>query len=161
MNLKRRFGTAMAAAVVCTALANAQSGTIVTFDPPGSTSTYTYSINDHGVIVGAYADQNGAMHGYLRGPNGAMTTFDIRGAAQTLPFVINNKGAVTGYTLDTSGMAHGFLLTPGQSAIAFDVPGAAAYGTIPGSVNNHGDVAGSIRTAAWPFTHSYAATMAR
>jgi probable HAF family extracellular repeat protein len=49
-------------------LASAQTGTIVTFDVPGSTGTTAYSINKHGAIVGYYEDQNGAQHGFFRAP---------------------------------------------------------------------------------------------
>lgn len=147
MNVRRRAGQPTAAAVLSVlgaVLASAQTGTIITFDVPGSTSTSAYSINNHGFITGYYGDQNGAQHGFVRAPHGAIRTFDVPGAAMTFPVFINNTGAITGYTADAVGN-HGFLQFPNQPAITFDVPGAGDFGTMPRSVNNRGEVVGSYR----------------
>jgi hypothetical protein len=45
-----------------------KNGPIVKFDPPGSTYTETWDINDSDVIVGDYIDSSGVYHGYLRTP---------------------------------------------------------------------------------------------
>jgi len=41
-------------------------GTIVTFDPAGSTATQPQAINNEGTIVGVYYDASGVPHGFLR-----------------------------------------------------------------------------------------------
>jgi hypothetical protein len=44
------------------------TGTITSFDPPGSTFTAPESINRSGVIAGFYYDDNGTAHGFVRSP---------------------------------------------------------------------------------------------
>lgn len=43
-------------------------GVYTTFDYPGSTWTIAFGINSSDLVVGAYLDSNGAMHGYIRTP---------------------------------------------------------------------------------------------
>lgn len=43
-------------------------GNVVSFDPTGSTYTWSSGINDFGVITGYYIDGNGVYHGFLRIP---------------------------------------------------------------------------------------------
>jgi hypothetical protein len=156
MNLRRRASQAIVAAVLGmfgVAVASAQTGTIVTFDVPGSTGTSACSINNHGVIVGYYGDQNGVQHGFVRAPDGAIATFNIPGSSETFPVSISNisnTGLITGHSEDAAG-DHGFLLVPNQPVITFDAPGATAFGTMPSSVNNRGDVAGSYMDGSMVF----------
>jgi hypothetical protein len=44
------------------------TGKIVTFDPKGSTSTDTFSINSEGSITGQFDDSAGMVHGFVRNP---------------------------------------------------------------------------------------------
>ena len=41
-------------------------GTVITFDVPGAASTNAQSINDLGVVTGAYSDANNNLFGFLR-----------------------------------------------------------------------------------------------
>jgi hypothetical protein len=44
----------------------ARSGTITTFDVPGSTGKLGLAINPLGVITGTFFDSNGVPHGFVR-----------------------------------------------------------------------------------------------
>src|SRR5262245_19924471 len=46
----------------------APDGTIITFDPLGSTFTVPTAINANRVIAGSYGDASGVFHGFLRIP---------------------------------------------------------------------------------------------
>ena len=61
--------------------ANAQGGTIITFDAPGAVNgTEALAMNPAGSITGFYFDANFVPHGFLRAKNGSFTTFDTPGA---------------------------------------------------------------------------------
>ena len=120
----------------------APNGTFATFDAPGAGTgpaqgTFVGlvgAINPSGAIAGAYTDQSGVNHGFLRSPDGTITTFDAPAAGTgpsqgTLPEDINPEGVIAGEYSDTSGVSHGFLRTEDGTIITFDVLGA---GTGPG-----------------------------
>jgi uncharacterized membrane protein len=44
------------------------NGVYTTFDYPGSTWTIAFGINSPDIVVGAYLDSNGMVHGYIRTP---------------------------------------------------------------------------------------------
>jgi hypothetical protein len=73
--------------------------TFITFDPPGSTSTFTLGINPARVIAGDYLDSNNVFHGYVRDANGIITTFDGPGSQLTQAFGINPMGTIRELTL--------------------------------------------------------------
>jgi hypothetical protein len=98
----------------------AADGTYTVFDPPeaGSHGSDAISINDSGVILGAYLDANLVRHGYLRDALGTFVTFDDPSAAQmpvsptflgTVPARINATGAIVGLYSDSTGGRHGFV----------------------------------------------------
>src|SRR3981081_1868823 len=74
--------------------ANAQEGTYIIFDPPGSTLTQPYSMNREGAITGYYDDAQGYRHGFLRACDGSFTTFDPPGSFSTLATAINAMGEI-------------------------------------------------------------------
>jgi len=47
-------------------LVRLSDGTIESFDPSGSTSTFAASINASGAITGYWRDSRGAAHGFVR-----------------------------------------------------------------------------------------------
>src|ERR1700688_1230781 len=85
--------------------ANAQGGTIITFDAPGAVNgTEALAMNPAGSITGFYFDANFVPHGFLRAKNGSFTTFDAPGAGLQLGLEqgtyatsINPGGAITGF----------------------------------------------------------------
>jgi hypothetical protein len=65
--------------------ANAQRGTIITFDVPGANTgagqgTIGFGIIPNGAILGYYLDGNDVYHGFLRARDSKITTFDAPGA---------------------------------------------------------------------------------
>lgn len=106
------------------------SGTLTTFDPPGTDTSPcpatglgaiacgsgAIGINDAGQIVGAYFDLDGVGHGYLRSANGDFTTFNDASAGTgaltgTGAFSINATGTIAGTYVDTNSVLHGFVGT--------------------------------------------------
>jgi len=122
---------------------------IVTFDPPGSTSTFPGAITASEVIIGSYIDTTGVTHGFVRRPNGTFTRFDVPGSASTTPASVTPEGVITGWYSDSIGNTHGFLRTLDGSVTAFDgPPGSNILGSPfypsgpPPSINPAGDIAG-------------------
>jgi len=125
------------------------SGGVLTFlpDAPGSyrgASTFAYSINDTGQIVGSYAD--GCLctaHGFLLSA-GTFTTIDVPGFAASAAYGINNSGQITGLTQLTWGASfpHGFLLNGGTYTLIDDPDSGTPYYTWAQTINNFGKVVG-------------------
>jgi hypothetical protein len=77
-------------------------------DPPGSTTTVLFGLNDRNWVVGRYASA-GATHGLFFVLPDSFFTFDYPGSTFTSLNGINDKGVICGRYVDTSGIAHGFL----------------------------------------------------
>jgi hypothetical protein len=77
-------------------------------DPPGSTTTVLFGLNDRNWVVGRYASA-GATHGLFFIPPNQFATFDYPGSTFTSLNGINDKGVICGRYVDASGIAHGFL----------------------------------------------------
>src|SRR5882724_465376 len=77
-------------------------------DPPGSTTTVLFGLNDRNWVVGRYASA-GATHGLFFIPPNQFATFDYPGSTFTSLNGINDKGVICGRFVDASGIAHGFL----------------------------------------------------
>ncbi len=134
-----------------------------TFQAPdadlASGGTLGFGLNDAGAVVGAYYDQDGFVHGYLRDGSGGFTAIDVPGGSDTQAIGINLKGAVVG-TFDDGTGEHGFLRSPGGSYTQIDVPGATttdayginASGTIVGTQIRNGQTEGFVRTKKGVFT---------
>jgi hypothetical protein len=120
------------------------SGTMSTFDPPGTGNggTEAVGINKTGSSIGHFTDANSKFHGFVRSASGAITTFDAPNAAEgTFPTAINDEGRIAGYYSDALGRNHGFIRDQEARITTFDAP-AAAHGTLAQSINTKGDVAG-------------------
>ena len=115
--------------------AQATSGSFVTVDPPGSTSTTPSGITPNGTIAGYYSDANGVQHGFLRTPSGSFTTLDPPGSTLTLVDSITPSGDIAGvycntaYCASQGGFAqnHGFVLRPMGLSHHSMRPAAAKY----------------------------------
>jgi hypothetical protein len=125
--------------------------TFATFDPPGSTGTFSAGIDDEGRVTGYYFDANGISHGFVREANGHITTFDVPGnsAGQgTFPGYINPyRGDIVGQYVDAAGVNHGFLLTRDGRLTTYVVQGAGAgngQGVIPNSIDWDGEITGAV-----------------
>ena len=84
---------------------------ITSFDVPGSTQTYAFSINAAGLVTGWYLDSRNVQHGFLRSPHGAITSFDPPGSTGTEAVSIDDLGVITGSYINRS-TSLGFLRVP-------------------------------------------------
>jgi hypothetical protein len=132
-------------------LVRQRTGAIISFDPPGSTSTFSEGINLQGTVVGTFGDSNFVGHGFVRKANGEITSFDVPGAlSNTNALDITPFGVITGYWSDSNNVYHGFIRYPNAAILKFDVPGAgsvpqSAQGTLPMAINFWGEIAGQIQ----------------
>jgi len=77
-------------------------------DPPGSTFTVLFGLNDRNWVVGRYVSA-GVTHGLFFLPPNNFFTFDYPGSSFTSLNGINDQGIICGRYVDASGIAHGFL----------------------------------------------------
>src|SRR5262245_14163947 len=78
-------------------------------DPPGSTRTNLFGLNERNVVVGRYRDSSFVTHGLFFVPPNSFFTFDYPGSTLTSLNGINAHGVICGRYNDASGIAHGFL----------------------------------------------------
>jgi hypothetical protein len=126
------------------------NGTIVTFDPPGSTSTKAVRINATGTIAGYYQVANMSVHGFVRQPNGTIVTFDPPGGTGITVTDLNDAGAITGnYT--ASGRTFGFVRDTNGNFTSFQ----AGFSTFPTSINAAGAITGEEMDASGTSGHDF------
>jgi TolB-like protein/DNA-binding SARP family transcriptional activator len=114
-------------------------GTFTALAPPGSMGSSAHGVNNHGIVVGSYADAAGTRHGFQY-VAGHYTTIDVPGSTSTSAMGVNNVRQIVGsYTLP-DGTQHGFLLSEGTFT-TIDVPGATA--TAAAGINNAGWIVGN------------------
>ena len=77
-------------------------------DPPGSTFTVLFGLNDRNWVVGRYVS-SGVTHGLFFVPPNNFFTFDYPGSSFTSLNGINDQGTICGRYVDAFGIAHGFL----------------------------------------------------
>src|SRR6516165_9699026 len=94
---------------VQTARANTSKLTFTNIDVPQATQSVGHAIASDGTVVGLYADQVLATHGFLRCPAGIfMNPIDIQNAAATLILGIDPPAQfVVGVYFDSAGNSHG------------------------------------------------------
>jgi hypothetical protein len=136
------------------------NGTFVSFDVPGSVSTYAFAINSAGQIAGAYYVANNAARGFLRNADGTIvliaptaTYFDAN------PTAMNSAGLVVGYydvvtvaqgsgTVQiTSDTNDGFLRLTDGAFVSVEGPGPNSEGTVATSINSAGHIVGWYRNS--------------
>jgi YVTN family beta-propeller protein len=118
---------------------------------PGSPSTYPGTINNHGEIVGNYADSGGVFHGFTL-VNGQYTSLNFPGSADTYASAINDSGEIVGAYL-FSGTLHGFLFA-NSTYTTIDFPGSNYTG--PAGINNLGEIVGVYSISGSSVLHGFA-----
>ncbi len=78
-------------------------------DPPGSTGTVLFGLNERNWVVGRYSDASGVTHGFFLVPPNKFFTFDYPGSTFTSLNGINAQGFICGRYTDASGIDHGIL----------------------------------------------------
>ncbi len=117
-------------------------GNFTTFDASVGGSglgTYPVAINDSGEVVGSSRDQFSKSHSFLRDRNGNVTIFDPPGFEDTWATGISPNGEIVGYALE--GGFSGYVRDQAGTITTFTVP-VAQNGTIAGSINRNGQIAG-------------------
>jgi len=136
-----------------TSFTRSATGTFNAFNPPGSSNSQASAVNPAGVVVGAYEDSAGVLHGYILYRNNFVTN-DYPGASFTFDGGNNAGGVIVGEYRGADGVPHSFVLNQGVYT-GFDPPGATASdatGVNPGGVivglyaDSAGAVHGFIRT---------------
>jgi hypothetical protein len=97
------------------------AGGVVSFDPPGSTQTFSTSINWNGSatgVAGSFLDVKGVWHGFLY-VGGTSYTIDYPGAQLTQAWSVTPEGVVLGLYNDKTGQ-HGFYCVYG--CFSFSIP---------------------------------------
>jgi hypothetical protein len=90
-------------------------GNFLSYDVPGSTSTFIWDMNPSGAFVGT--DHAGRNHGFLQLANGsAPVTIDPPNSVNAAAVGINPGGIIAGQYTDSAGHLHGFVAVPGQTA---------------------------------------------
>ena len=147
--IKRTLKCLQAAGQAPAAGSPGAGGQLVTFDPPGSTSTSPSGITPDGTIAGYYSDASGVQHGFLRSPTGGFTTFDPPGSTFTYVGSIPTNGEIAGASCNAT-TCDGFVRARDGTFTTFDAPGASSE-ILPGvfafapppSINPVGAVAGT------------------
>jgi hypothetical protein len=121
-----------------------------TLTVPGSTGTVAFSVNSLRQIVGEYADNSGAIHGFVD-TAGMFTQVDFPGALQTAVTDMNAAGDMVGVWFDST-TSHGFIDKGGVFA-SLDFPGATE--TQATGINADDEVVGSTWTPAVWSTGSF------
>ena len=121
-----------------------------TYAVPGALQTWLTGVNDSGVIVGWYADQQGNVHGFTLAQN-KRTILDDPAGTNTQLFGINSHGAIVGAYVTNcleEICSEGFVYQAGKFTDLGppffpngddpdDAPDSLAYG-----INGRGDVVG-------------------
>jgi probable HAF family extracellular repeat protein len=118
---------------------HAASYNFTTVDVPGAFETRILGINDRGDIVGGYRDHLGG-HGFLFDGE-KLTTIDFPESQGTEARGINNKGQIVGFFGGQDLRSHGFLYDHQQFTV-IDAPFPDAGDTVPGGINDRGQIVG-------------------
>lgn len=123
--------------------------------PPGFTDSYASDINEHGVTVGAATDPAGAFHAFLWDNTGVPTDLGTFWATAAVALRNNKRGDVVGW-LDLYGPDfQSFLWSPGKGATRVGLH------TLPGALNNAGELVGRIYDPGTSTNHAYVFSRAR
>ncbi len=122
---------------------------------PGFGEAYASDINEHGTIVGTATDPAGAFHAFLWDTAGFPTDLGTFGATEAVGLSTNNRGDVAGW-LDLYGPNfQSFLWSPGKGGTRVGLH------TLPGALNNVGELVGRIYDPDTGVDHAYVFSCAR
>jgi hypothetical protein len=116
-------------------------GTLVEFDPPGSTDTVPTAINSSNQIVGL-AKINKKFVSFLRSGSGKFVILSLPGASDFRANAINDSKQIAGWYTDSGNVTHSYIRQPDGTFTFFDEPDAASLGTFAQAMNNSGAVTG-------------------
>lgn len=130
-----------------------------TLDVPNATQTQISSINDAGVIVGAYVDQSGNQHGFTYS-DGNFKTVDVNTDTNivrkygTLVTGINNDGVLTGSYAVTADIPAGYLFKAFVGSDSAFETFTFGTNTVPLGINNTrvtvgGGTSGGVGNTGW------------
>ena len=125
-------------------------------DYPGATKTYTFGINDGGVVTGTWVDALNRLRGYWYF-GGVYTLLNYPGASQTYIGGINNTNAMTGWSLQGT-LKTSFVLSGLASFRSFTVPFAGATATQARAINDGNQVVGTYTSPECPRGCGFVAT---
>jgi hypothetical protein len=123
-------------------------GTFTEYDVPGTVQTNLLSINNSGILTGAFdPDGSGIFQAFIdRG--GTITSYSVPGAAGTLAYEMNNNKKLTvGYYIDASAVLHG-QYRDANGALHFPIDPTGSVGTVLFGVNNKNAVVGRYADSA-------------
>ena len=118
------------------------SGVISAIDFPGAASTSPAAVNDEGVIVGDYTDQNGVVHGFSYNA-GSWTTIDAPAADLSDINItgVNDANQIVGYVYNDDTQAIQSFIDVNNSFTMLPDPTGAGL-VIANGINNNGLIAG-------------------
>ncbi|HET7695325.1 MAG TPA: hypothetical protein VFK57_06420 [Vicinamibacterales bacterium] len=119
-------------------------GTYTSLDFPGAPKTYTFGINDYGVITGTWVDALNRLRGYWYF-NGIFNSLNYPGALQTYAGGINNSHVITGWSQQGT-LKSSYVVTSLASFRSFTVPFAGATASLARAINDSGQVVGSYQS---------------
>jgi len=135
-------------ALMCSVHASAGDAPKLTFtftkaNIPGALQTYTYGVNNAGVMVGSYRDKS-SEHGYILNGKKLTKLEDPKGQpGSTIAYSLNPNGAISvvGVYNTASGTTVGFLYKNGKYT---DIPGpTGTRQSSANSINDAGAIVGS------------------
>lgn len=126
-------------------------------DYPGAAKTYTFGINDHGVITGTWVDALNRLRGYWY-HGGLYTALNFPGASQTYIGGVNNSHTIAGWSMQGTTLKTSFVLTTLASFRSFSVPFAGATATQARAINDNGQVVGTYTSPDCPRFCGFIAT---
>jgi uncharacterized membrane protein len=120
------------------------------FNVPGGIDTNAGGINNKGVLVGQFTDNNLILHGFILNGKKVTKLDDPKGTAGTTGasnLALNGPIAVVGtYTSSTTGNPMGFLYKGGKYT---DIPGpSGSIASTANAINDHGDIVGAYFDSA-------------
>jgi probable HAF family extracellular repeat protein len=111
---------------------------------PNSAASIATGINTSGLIVGAYQNVAGSIHGYSTSDGSTFNDVDFPGGNNTQIIDVNDAGDVVGTYSDAANVEHGFVRSGGTFKV-IDFPGGTD--TAVAGINTNGDIVGGYTDA--------------